>query len=77
MAADLKDIEKFALNLNAVDKAYLANKLLHSIHGKIDADIEQAWLDEVNKRKESLESESATIFTSSKVLVKARKRIQK
>ncbi|MEX0772288.1 MAG: addiction module protein [Balneolales bacterium] len=78
MITDLKEIENSALNLNKRDKARLADKLLQSIHGaKIDPDIEQAWIDEVQKRKESLKSGKASLHSSTDVLKEARKRIQK
>jgi len=77
MITDLKEIENSALNLNNKDKARLADKLLQSIHGKIDPDIEQAWIDEVQKRKESLKSGEATLHSASEVLSEAKKRLQK
>ena len=77
MITDLKEIENSALNLNKKDKARLADKLLQSIHGKIDQDIEQAWIDEVQKRKETLKSGKASLHSSDDVLKEARKRIQK
>ncbi len=39
MITDLKEIENSALNLNNKDKVRLADKLLQSIHGKIDSEI--------------------------------------
>ena len=77
MITDLKEIENSALNLNKKDKAHLADKLLQSIHGKIDLEIEQAWIDEVKKRKELLKSGEASLHSASDVLNEARKRIQK
>ena len=77
MITDLKEIENSALNLNKKDKAHLADKLLQSIRGKIDPDIEQAWIDEVKKRKETLKSGEASLHSASDVLNEARKRIQK
>jgi hypothetical protein len=77
MITDLKEIENSALNLNNKDKARLADKLLQSIHGKIDPEIEQAWIDEVKKRKESLTSGEASLHSASEVINEARKRFQK
>jgi len=77
MITDLKEIENSALNLNKKDKARLADKLLQSIHGKIDPDIELAWIDEVQKRKETLKSGEDSLHSASDVLKEARKRIQK
>jgi len=77
MITDLKEIENSALNLNKKDKVRLADKLLKSIHGKIDPEIEQAWIDEVKKRKESLKSGEASLHSASDVINEARKRLQK
>jgi hypothetical protein len=76
MITDIKEIENSALNLNKKEKARLADKLLQSIHGKIDPDIEQAWIKEIQKRRESLKSGEASLHSSSEVLREARKRIQ-
>ena len=76
MITDIKEIENSALNLNKKDKARLADKLLQSIHGKIDPDIEQAWIQEIQKRKESLKVGESSLHSSSEVLSEARKRIQ-
>ncbi len=72
MITDLKEIENSALNLNKKDKARLADKLLQSIHGKIDPEIEQAWIGEVQKRKESLKSGKASLHYATDVLSEAK-----
>lgn len=77
MTTDIKEIENSALRLKRKEKARLADKLLQSIHGEINPDIEQAWIQEVQKRKESLESGEASLHPSSEVMKEARKRIQK
>jgi hypothetical protein len=77
MITNLKEIENSAMNLDRKNKARLADKLLQSIHGKIDSEIEQAWIDEVQKRKESLKSGKASLHSATDVLKEARKRIQK
>jgi len=77
MITDLKEIESSALSLNKMDKARLADKILKSLHGEIDPEVEQAWIDEVQKRKDSLKSGEATVHSSSEVLNEARKRLQK
>ena len=77
MITDFKEIEKSALNLDRKNKARLADLLLQSIHGDIDSDIEQAWIEEVQKRKKALQSGVASLHPASEVLDEARKRIQK
>ncbi|MEP0006211.1 MAG: addiction module protein [Balneola sp.] len=77
MITNPKEIVTSALNLDKKNKARLVDKLLQSIHGKIDPEIEQSWIDEVQKRKESLKSGDASLHSSNDVLKEARKRIQK
>ncbi len=77
MITDFKEIENSALNLDQRNKIRLADKLLQSIHGKVNSEIEQAWIDEVQKRKKSLESGEATLHSATDVLKEARKHIQK
>jgi len=77
MITNKKEIENSALNLDKKSKARLADKLLQSIHGKIDPDIEKAWIQEVQQRKESLKTGEASLHSSTDVLSEARKRIQK
>ncbi len=77
MITNFKEIENSALNLDKKNKARLADKLLQSIQGEIDPEIEKAWIDEVQTRKDSLKSGEATLHSSSDVLKEARKRIQK
>jgi hypothetical protein len=76
MTTDFKEIEDSALNLDRMDKARLASELLQSIHGEIDSDIEQAWIQEIKRRKESLKSGKASLHPASEVLREARERIR-
>ncbi len=77
MLSNLKEIESSALKLDRKEKARLTDKLLQSMHGEIDPHIEQAWIEEVQKRKESLRSGKASLHPASEVINEARKRIQK
>ncbi|MBO6524989.1 MAG: addiction module protein [Balneolaceae bacterium] len=77
MITDFKEIENSALNLDKKSKARLADSLLQSIHGQIDPDVEQVWIEEVEKRKESLKSGEASLHSSVDVINEARKRVQK
>ena len=77
MITDKEEIEKSALSLDKKDKARLADLLLKSIHDDIDPDIEKAWIQEIQKRKETLKSGDASLYSASEVLEEARKRIQK
>ncbi len=76
MITDLKEIESSALNLSKRDKVRLAEKLLQSIHGQLNPDIEEAWINEVQKRKETLKSGEADLYSSAEVLKEAKNRIR-
>ncbi len=77
MPVDFKEIEDSALGLDRVQKVRLIEELLHSIHGEIDPDIEQAWIKEVQKRKESLKSGNSSLYKVSDVLKEAKERVRK
>jgi hypothetical protein len=77
MTTDYKEIESSALNLTRKNKARLAETLLLSIHGNIDHEIEQAWIEEVQRREASLKSGETTLHSASDVMKEARNRIQK
>ncbi len=50
MSADLSKLERDAERLSAKDRARLIRRLISSLERKDDGDIEQAWLDEAEKR---------------------------
>ena len=77
MITDFDEIEDSALSLDRRNKARLVNTLLESIHGEVDPDVQQAWIQEVQKRKESLKSGEASLHPASEVLKEARERIRK
>jgi len=77
MTTDYKEIEKSALRLDQKSKTRLVEKLLESMRAQIDPEVEQAWIEEVNKRKESFKSGKATLHTSDEVIKEARKLLHK
>jgi hypothetical protein len=76
MITDFNEIEDSALSLDRISKARLADKLLQSIHGEVDPDVQQAWIQEVQKRKEALKSGEASLHPASEVLKEAREHIR-
>ena len=50
MSADLSKLEREAEQLSTKDRARLIRRLISSLERKDDGDIEQAWLDEAEKR---------------------------
>lgn len=77
METNYKNIEESALKLKEKDRAELAKRLLLSLEDKIDKDIEQAWIDEINRRKKEIESGEVDMISAEKVLDGARKILKK
>ena len=77
MITDFKEIEKSALSLDRKSKARLVEKLLQSMRANIDPEIEQAWIEEVEKREESLKSGEASLHSSEEVIKQARELLRK
>ena len=77
MITDFKEIEKSALSLDRKSKARLVEKLLQSMRANIDPEIEQAWIEEVEKREESLKSGKASLHSSEEVIKQARELLRK
>lgn len=69
---DFKEIEQSALKLDEKHRAELAKRLLISLEESIDEDIEQAWIDEINRRKAQIESGEVESIPGEEVLEKAR-----
>lgn len=69
MNSELKDIEKSALKLHARDRAELAKRLLLSLEDSINEDIDDAWIQELNSRKEEIESGKVKTIPANEVFV--------
>lgn len=74
---DFKEIEQSALKLDEKHRAELAKRLLISLEESIDEDIEQAWIDEINRRKAQIESGEVETIPGEEVLEKARNLLKK
>ena len=74
---DFKEIEQSALKLDEKHRAELAKRLLISLEENIDEDIEQAWIDEINRRKAQVESGEVETIPGEQVLEKARNLLKK
>lgn len=74
---DFKEIEQSALKLDEKHRAELAKRLLISLEESIDEDIEQAWMDEINRRKAQVESGDVETIPGEEVLEKARNLLKK
>ena len=56
MSSDLEELAAAALELSEEDRADLLVRLMESLDGPPDADVEQAWADEIARRLEEVRS---------------------
>lgn len=74
---DFREIEQSALKLDEKHRAELAKRLLISLEETIDEDIEQAWIEEIDRRKAQVESGEVGTIPGEEVLEKARNLLKK
>ena len=77
MVTNYKNIEESALKLKEKDRAELAKRLLISLEDQVDDDIEQAWMEEIKRRKEEVGSGETELIPADKVLAEARNILKK
>jgi len=77
MNTDFKEIEHSALELDKKHRAELAKRLINSLDEEVDSDIEQAWIDEVTRRKEEIKSGKVSPLSGEEVHKEARKILKK
>jgi hypothetical protein len=74
-AAQLDEIRSAALSLPEDDRVKLANELLVSLHGKLDANFAAAWDLEICRRINDIQSGNAELMDASDVIARAKSRI--
>jgi putative addiction module component (TIGR02574 family) len=78
MVTDFNIIEESALSLDESHRAKLAKRLLFSLEKeKMDQEIEQAWIEEVARRKKELQSGEVEPVSAEEVIANARELLQK
>jgi putative addiction module component (TIGR02574 family) len=77
MITDFTEIENSALELNEKQRADLAKRLIYSLDEHVDENVEQAWIDEVSRRKEEIKSGTVTPVPGEEVHNAARKLLKK
>ena len=61
MASKLKEVEQAALNLPVKERARLVTRLVASLEGEADDEVELAWAEETERRyQEALANPAAT-----------------
>ena len=77
MITDFEEIQNSALELDENHRAELAKKLIDSLDQHFDEDIEQAWIDEIKKRKAEIKSGKITPISGQEVHKAARELLNK
>ncbi len=77
MITDFREIENSALELDEKHRAELAKRLIESLDKHLDEDIEQAWIEEVRRRKEEIKSGRVTPIPGDLVHREARNLLSK
>lgn len=77
MLNDFKEIKESALQLDEKLRAELAKRLISSLDDHVDEDIEQAWIQEVKRRKDEINSGKITPVLGEYVHKAARERLKK
>jgi hypothetical protein len=70
MTARTEKIYKEALNLPAEDRLTLLDKLLHSSNLSTLADIDQAWIEDAERRDRQIDEGTATLIPGDEVFAK-------
>ncbi|HYG62780.1 MAG TPA: addiction module protein [Thermoanaerobaculia bacterium] len=73
---NLADIEAEALKLNPNGRAKLATTLLHSLEDLSEAEIENLWFEEAERRDRELDEGGATAIPAEEVLREIRARLR-
>lgn len=76
MAADVKELEEQALKLPEKDRATLAEQLIRSLDSNIDSDVEEAWLEEAERRYKAYLNGDVEAIDAEDVFRKARSEIK-
>lgn len=72
MAKSAHDLEARALKLSRKERARLAQRLISSLDQELEADAEELWLREAERRLSELKSGKVTGIPAEKVIRKAR-----
>ena len=72
MASPSDELESKALKLSRRGRARLAQRLISSLDQKVDADAEELWLEEAERRLGELKSGKIAGIPAEKVIKKAR-----
>lgn len=77
MMYDFKEIEDSALKLDEKRRAELAKRLIESLDEYTEQETEEAWIEEINRRKEEIKSGKVDPIPGEEVHQMARRKIKK
>jgi len=72
MARAVSDIEKEIRELEPAEQEHLLRALLEELDGTPDSDVEQAWLEEAQRRSGELDTGAVEAVSADQVFAKAR-----
>ncbi|MCC5934886.1 MAG: addiction module protein [Candidatus Cyclonatronum sp.] len=75
MSSAFRMIENSALELNKNQRAALAKKLINSLDEQVDDDANEAWLDEISRRKAEVKSGKVNTLSGEELHKAVRERL--
>jgi len=75
MSSTLSDLKSKAALLPEHERAELALSLMESLDGPADPDVEEAWLQEIERRVRQFEKGEATLVPAEEVFARVRRRL--
>jgi len=72
MASKLKDVEEAALTLPAKERARLVTRLVESLEGEVDDEVEIAWAEETERRYQETLVDPAVTEPATRAFQRAR-----
>ncbi len=77
MATNVAELEAKIRSLSPEDKTELLRSLIGELDGPADADVEQAWLKEAQRRHREIEEGKVTAIPAEQVFANLRARLKK
>lgn len=76
MPESVSELSRRALELAPEDRARLAEELLASLEGDLEADVDAAWDAELKKRIAEVESGAVTLIPADEVFARVRRSLR-
>ena len=76
MATNFSELEREALALSSREKASLARSLIEALDPVMDADVEQLWIEEAQRRYQAYRSGELEAASGEEAMQRARQRLK-